>query len=204
MRSNKDIVEFMKRTGKEPKAYLEQRLSVDDDAQIHYYKYTLLTADQKISKDDISDLVIIPDDRDIIVGDFDSADTKARFVNVVSAIQKDMGMEHTTLPMLKTPIWDYADSIDVLVTKPKSRLEMYTDQLTASTVELASFNNTPKSSPTGHGCINPHVSQSPVRMVGESEMRMHQAVAPTPTSTPVPLWKRIIRRVRDFLNNIFF
>jgi hypothetical protein len=124
MRSNKDILEFMVRTSKTPKAYLEQLLSVGDNEEIYYYKYTLLTSQQQISVRDVSEIVIIPDDRDVIIGDFNSTDKKAGVMNVVTSIMGDLGVACDAFPTIKTPIWDYAETIDKLHPKYEQPTEV--------------------------------------------------------------------------------
>jgi hypothetical protein len=135
MRSNKDILEFMTRTSKTPKAYLEQRLSVGDNGEIHYYKYTLLTADQSVSVLDVNEIVIIPDTREVIVGDFNSTDKKAGVMNVVTSIIADLGVSCDKFPTLKTPIWDYADNIDKLHPKAKQPTAVPTHSETETPTE---------------------------------------------------------------------
>ena len=107
MYSKDCINEYLKSKKKAPKVYIEQRMSVDDNEDIHYYLYTMLEEGRKVSHEDIDDLVIIPDTRDVIVGDFNCSDKTISVLKVVKAIKEDQGITTADMPTLKTPVWSY-------------------------------------------------------------------------------------------------
>ena len=115
MYNTSSITDFMRRTKTSPKLYVEQRLSVNNEEVICYYLYTMVTEDQVISKEDLADLVIIPDSREKIVGDFNTTDKSMPILEVVKAIHADAKLDlNQKFQTLKTPIWSYMDNIDVM------------------------------------------------------------------------------------------
>jgi len=111
MYSNDCINEYLKGKKTAPKVYIEQRMSVDDNEDIHYYLYTILEEGRTVSHEDIDDLVIIPDEREMIVGDFNCTDKKLSVLKVVKAIKEDQGITTADMPILKTPVWSYKKNV---------------------------------------------------------------------------------------------
>lgn len=115
MYSSDNVLEFAKRASRAPKVFIEQRLSVEDNEDITYYVYTMLEEGRKVSGEDIDDLVIIPDERPIIVGDFNCTDKSIGVLKVAQAIIKDQDLkDKANLPSLKTPVWKYKDHAHTL------------------------------------------------------------------------------------------
>tara|TARA_B100000767_G_scaffold266726_1_gene284518 strand:- start:6 stop:368 length:363 start_codon:yes stop_codon:yes gene_type:complete len=107
MYSNLCVNQYLSSKEKAPKIYMEQRMSVEDNGAIEYYVYTMVTESQALTVDDVSDLVIIPDDRDVIIGDFNCIDKALSILKVVNSIRKDQGITSGDMPSLKTPVWSY-------------------------------------------------------------------------------------------------
>lgn len=120
MYSNECIADFIARTKRAPKVYIEQRMSVDDNDDINYVVYTILKEGQGISLADADDLVIIPDTRETIIGDFNCTDKKLTIQAVAKEILVDQQLQDmVTLPILKTPVWKYVDHADKLASSTK-------------------------------------------------------------------------------------
>tara|TARA_B100001057_G_scaffold463613_1_gene517960 strand:+ start:183308 stop:183676 length:369 start_codon:yes stop_codon:yes gene_type:complete len=110
MYSDECITDFIARTQRAPKVYIEQRMSVNDNDDINYVVYTILKEGQGISREDADDLVIIPDTRETIIGDFNCKDKKLTIQTVAKEILVDQRLQDmVNLPILKTPVWKYTD-----------------------------------------------------------------------------------------------
>jgi len=116
MYSKSCIVSYMKEKKFAPKVYIEQRMSVGDNDNICYYVYTMLGEGQQVSVEDIDDLVIIPDTREKIIGDFNCTDKTMSVLKVVKEIINDQEFgDVSEMPVLKTPVWSYKNNWSKLV-----------------------------------------------------------------------------------------
>ena len=115
MYSKLNIADFCERTKRKPKLYLGQRLTVGDNDTISYYLYTIVEEGQLVAKEDILDLVVIPDTRPVIIGDFNATDASMTIMEVTKAIKEDAGFaSKDKFESSKTPIWSYKDNAELL------------------------------------------------------------------------------------------